>query len=224
MPKDDKKNLDDPSTAFPASENTPGQAQSRASYKKLEKLNQSVRLTSPDGTPINGFPWWEMYLELRAKGWPWRKAAFIAWSCIPTYLRIPKTQKELATQVLGMRSDRIVRKWREKYPEIEKEIETCMMQPLRDQLPDVLAAWVGVASSFDPRAHRDRITYLTHVKVYKPPKAGIELSGEDGKPIEIDLAAEYAKDMNEILRMLNPDYDEDDEEENAEEESDEGGS
>jgi hypothetical protein len=221
MPEDENISLDDPSTAFPAGETTPGQVQSRASYKVLERLNDGVHQTMMDGSIKNGFPWWEMYLELRAKGWTWRKAAFIAWSCVPSYLRHPKTRKELATQVLGMHSDRILRKWRVNDPAIDKEIETCMVQPLKDQLPDVLAAWAAVASSFDPRAHRDRITYLIHSKVYKPPKAGITLSGDpDAPPVELNLHEEYLQDMADLTKMLNPDYDDEEEGESEDTEAD----
>jgi hypothetical protein len=225
MPEADIKNLDDPSTAFPASETTPGQQQSRASYKNLERLNDEVVCKdysdgSLEGKQKNGFPWWEIYLDLRAKGWTWRKAAFIAWSCVPTYLRIPKTCKELATHILGMRSDRIIRKWRENDPEIDKEIERSRIALLHDVLPDVLAAWGAVARSMDPKAHRDRITYLIHAGIYKPPKTGIALSGDpDAPPIDVNLHDKYLQDMAEVARILNPDYED---EEEGEDEGEEG--
>jgi len=216
MPEDEEKTPDDPSTAFPASAATPGQAQSRASHKNLEKLNENVIQKADDGSIKTGYSWWDIYLDLRARKWTWRKAAYIAWSCVPTHIRIPKTQKELATQVLGMRSDRILRKWRENDPEIEKEIERACMALQRDRVPDAVEAWADMACLRHPSAHRDRITFLTQHKIYKPPKANISLSGDpDGSPIKVDLEAEYRKDMADVMNALNPDYDDEEDLDNG---------
>lgn len=157
---------DDPNTAFPASENVPGQAQSRTAYQRFKR------------DYLDNAPWADAYLALRSDGWNWRQAAYIAWASIPSNRRLPKTQKELA-HILGINNTRTIRKWRERYPEIDQLIEDATMAILGDALGDVISAWVDVAKQPDPSAHRDRITYLEHMKIYQP-KAGLELTGKDG--------------------------------------------
>ncbi len=100
---------DDEKTAFPASPDTPGQAESRTAYQSLQDVRDKCS-------------WWDEYLELREDGWTWRKAAFIAWSSLPGDKRWPQSQQELATQVLGLKSDRTLRKWRRKDPRIDEAI------------------------------------------------------------------------------------------------------
>lgn len=145
--------------AFPASEATPGQAVSRSSLRDLQALAQA---------DPKACPWWEEYQRLRAEKWTWRKAVFIAWSAMPTDKRIPTTQHELAVKYLGLRSDRILRHWRAKDPAIQKRIEAFTLSVLGQALPDVIQAWVSVAKQPEPEAHRDRITYLETMNVYKP--------------------------------------------------------
>ena len=99
--------------AFPASILTPGQDESRMAYSRLEAINQA----NP-----GEIPWWEIYQTLRMR-WDWRKAVFIAWSVMPLGRRWPRTIEELATSVLGLRSARVIRKWRHNDPNIDLEIE-----------------------------------------------------------------------------------------------------
>ena len=44
------------------------------------------------------YPWLDVYWELRARGWDWRKAVYIAWLAMPEGHREPKTQHQLATE------------------------------------------------------------------------------------------------------------------------------
>lgn len=176
---------------FPASEHVPGQAASRAAYRKLFEERQK------------DCPWWQAYQELRMEGWDWRKAAFIAWSAMPASKRWPETQQELATQILGLKADRVLRKWLTNNPEMRARIETAMLAPLAEHLPDVIDAWVKVAKTADPAAHKDRITYLQKMNVYKPPAKSMEISGKDGEPISVDFDEEYRKDMQALMERLN---------------------
>lgn len=177
-------------SAFPASENVPGQAASRAAYRKLFEERQK------------DCPWWQAYLELRHEGWDWRKAAFIAWSAMPASKRWPETQQELATKILGLRGDRVLRKWLANNPEMRARIETAMLAPLAAHLPDVIQAWVEVAKTPDPAAHKDRITYLQKMKVYTPPAKSMEITGKDGEPIAVDFDEEYRKDMAALMERF----------------------
>jgi len=156
--------------AFPAPAETPGQGTSRNAYAVFVAQKENC-------------PWWDVYLRLREK-WDWRKAAFIAWSVMPSERRLPSTQHALAIEVLGLKDDRVLRKWRENDPEIEKDIEMARMGVAGDALNDVLAAWVGVARLLEPAAHQDRKTYLEWAGVYKG--QGIRLGGMEGNPVGVE--------------------------------------
>ncbi|RPI64255.1 MAG: hypothetical protein EHM48_01150 [Planctomycetaceae bacterium] len=130
------------------------------------------------------------YLALRAEGWTWRKAALIAWSASPTKDRWPASQSELATQVLGLRSDRTIRKWREKDPGIDERISRAMVEPLMRHRRDVIDALVFVAKTEDPKAHPDRRMFLEMTGDYKP-KGQMALTGENGGPVQHQGASDF---------------------------------
>lgn len=184
--------------AFPASEETPGQAESRSAYALFREVGEA------------GCSWWQEYQALRMKGWTWRKAAFIAWSIVPSERRKPETLDRLAREVLGLRSARTIRKWREKEPQIDREIEQFRLAVLISEVPDVLNAWVSVAKMIDPRAHKDRITLLEALRVVERQAGVLSLKGTVG-PLEVDLEAEYQHDLREMADLV--DEDDDDEEE-----------
>lgn len=54
-------------------------------------------------------PWAPQFEELVSQGYVWRKAATIAWLCVPKKDRMPKTQQELA-EMLGC-STNVVRRY-----------------------------------------------------------------------------------------------------------------
>lgn len=163
----------DEADAFSASLLTPGQDESRNAYRRLNDLAEAYP---------GRIPWWETYRELRDAGWDWRRAVYIAWSVLPKHRRWPGTVEELAKLVLGLQSARVIRKWREENPAIDVAIEQAKLGMLGGHLADVLEAWVSVAGMHDPAAHRDRITYLETMGVYKN-KSALELMGEGGGPI-----------------------------------------
>jgi hypothetical protein len=157
---------------FPASEKTPGQAESRSAYAAL------VGRVAEEG-----FAWWDDFLQLRLEGWSWRKAVYIAWAASPTNRRIPVTLASLATGYLGLRSDRTVRKWRQKDPAIDERVEKLKAEPLLRHRADVIDALVRVAQDPDPKAHPDRKMFLEMTGDYRP-KQAIEASGPGGGPVE----------------------------------------
>jgi len=175
--------IDDMSTAFPASETTPGQADSRSAYMRFRewvtgvqtqdgKINELPRVLAPEKPGMSILdqqpPWLRDYLGLRAEGWNWRKAAYIAWASSPTKNRWPESQEELARLVLGLRSDRTIRKWRETDSTVHECIERMKVEPMLEHRQDVIDALIIVASDPDPKAHPDRRMFLEMTGDYKP--------------------------------------------------------
>lgn len=167
--------------AFPASKNTPGQAESRAAFELLRRNER-----------VLGATWWDDYHELRNEGWDWRKAVYIAWAASPVIGRWPATQGELATVCLGMTSDRVIRKWKANEPGIEERIVLMQAEPLMAHRRDVIDALVEVARQADPKSHQDRKLFLEMTGDYTPRSTGsveltlppisyIEVADEDGE-------------------------------------------
>ena len=142
-------------TLFPAGPETPGQAQSRRAYKDILATLQA-------------YGWWQDYQDLVRRGWDWRKAVYIAWAASPAKDRIPATQAELATQILGLASDRVIRAWHERHPEIEDEIAIMQAAPLLRHRRDIYDALVLSATSSDPKNHPDRKLALEMMGDYRP--------------------------------------------------------
>jgi hypothetical protein len=132
-----------------------------------------------------GSDWRETYKILKQAGWPWRIAVYIAWMSSPRKNRWPKTQEELATQVLGLTSDRVFTQWRQKYPTIEDVIATMQAAPLWAHRSDVINALVESASNPDHRSNPDRKVFLGMVGDYTP-KQEIKVRGSVG--MDEDLA------------------------------------
>ena len=188
-----REKKEDPQTAFPAPVQTPGQRESRESYALLLK-----RKTKP--------LWWEDYLELRARGLDWRKAAYVAWASAPTRARWPKTLEQLATDVLGLRSDRTIRKWKENNPELEDMITLVQIAPMLRHRRDVIDALVAVAVRKDPEAHRDRKLFLEMTGDYKPRQVR-EMTGEGGGPIDFrETFGELSdEELDQLIKNLHMD-------------------
>jgi len=100
--------------------------------------------------------WTEQYHELMLSNVPWRVAAFIAWSTVPKYRRWPRTQDELAQEVLGLTSDRRITEWRRKYPYIDQMIASLQTAALLDFIPGAIEASGKVASIVDYKATQER--------------------------------------------------------------------
>lgn len=90
------------------------------------RISHEYKLLCDDRTD----KWASDYQTLLGGGWDWRVAVFIAWKSMPPDLRQPATQEQLAKQVLGLRSDRVIRKWCEKNPAIEETIAKLPMQTM----------------------------------------------------------------------------------------------
>lgn len=114
-----------------------------------------------------GAAWLGEWRELRAEGWDWRKAAYIAWKASPHIGRWPETQEDLAVKILGLRSDRVIRTWIAREPGIEERIARLQIEPLMRHRRDVIDALVATAAMPDPKAHQDRKLFLEMTGDYK---------------------------------------------------------
>lgn len=151
---------DDVTTAFPASEQVPGQSESRAQYTAVRES-------------LRGYAWYLDYVELRrvevrGRRLDWRKAVYVAWASIPADRRSPATQDELATQILGLRSSHTISNWKRKFPELDDLIAEHQAAPLLKARAAIFEALAQVASDPDPKAHSDRKLALEMLGDYRP--------------------------------------------------------
>lgn len=165
--------MSDEDLLFPAGPAVQGQTESRRAYHQL--LGE-----------LDQYPWWQDYRELIQRGWDWRKAVLIAWEASPARARVPSTQEELATQVLGLTSDRVIAKWRKQQPEIDQEVARMQAAPLLRHRRDVFQALVASATDPDPKSHPDRKLALELMGDYKPRQVQ-EITGEDGGPMMVRI-------------------------------------
>lgn len=168
---------------FTAPPTVPGQAESRLSKAKLHA--KLADLQAQDAAPP---AWLELYDELLAEQtdaghqrWDWRKALFIAWSCVPRSKREPKTLGALADR-LGVRTSTI-RMWCLHDPEIKQRIADLPRQVLLDHVADVYAVTVEVATTPDPRCTPERQLFYKLAGILQ---SQIELGGH----LNLDHAGE----------------------------------
>jgi len=117
----------------------------------------------------------DAYLRLVEAGWKWRQALYVAWARLPAEGRWPTTQAELA-EVMGLRSDRTIRRWREKNPGIDLLVSQGIAGRVSARTAEVLEAAFRSATEEGYRGHNDRRMLLEIDGVYKP-KADVTLVG-----------------------------------------------
>ncbi len=138
------------------------------SYAEIRRREMAARKALESGDKLLGSGWAETYHRLIQAGWRWRIAAYVAWASTPRKGRWPRTQEELATQVLGLASDRQIAEWRKKYPEIDQVIADLQAEALLDARADVIAALKESASNPSYRHAADRKLYLEMTGDYIP--------------------------------------------------------
>lgn len=153
---------------FTTSPLAPGQAESRLAKRDLDRWLAALQEQKQPPPP-----WLELYdalLDERGEDgkrrWDWRKALYIAWSCVPKDQRQPRTMTELASR-LGVRTSTI-RMWRKQDPAITERIAAGPREMLLEHVADVFDALVKVASDADPRAFQDRRLFLEITGNYHP--------------------------------------------------------
>jgi len=130
--------------------------------------------------------WLADYLFLRDQNWPWRVACYIAWASSPRLSRWPKTLGELATSILGLRSPRVIYKWRMKYASIETVVSMMQARPLWEHRADVYKALVEMATDPNYKAHNDRKLFLEMIGDYVPRSMlGVGKAGKGGDLAEM---------------------------------------
>jgi hypothetical protein len=130
-------------------------------------------------------PWMDDYFKLRREGWSWRQACYMIWAALPAASRWPKTQQELATEVLGLSSDRAIRNWRANNPAMETRIAQLAASALGKARAEIYAALIEAASNPNPRAHADR-------------KLALEMMGDYIPKQRVDVGAVLADDLSEV--------------------------
>lgn len=132
---------------------------------ELRQMSEAARITLEGNSqlvhPKKGeYSWLQEYLRLKAHGFTWRIAAYIAWAATPKTKRWPQTQQELATQILGLTSDRAIGTWRQKNSNIDVIVSLLQSESMLSYRGEVLDALATVASMPIPKAFQDRRMYL----------------------------------------------------------------
>lgn len=168
------------------------------SFEEARLLSETARsaLNILKGTPEQP-AWFERFEMLMDGKWPWRQAVYIAWASMPIDDRKPKTQEQLAKQILGLNSDRAISTWRKKNAAINTMIALLQSSELWDYRAD---AFKGLIEGM-MHAGGD-YKFFNHLKLF------LEMSGDyvpltqlaavlkrkaDGSPAETD---------EETLRLL----------------------
>jgi hypothetical protein len=127
----------------------------------------ALRVKGEDG--VQKAPrWMELFKRLHEGGWPWRVAVYIAWAAQPKKYRWPETQETLATNCLGLTSDRAISTWRKKNPAIDNTVGMLQGAIIYEALPDAYDAMITVATDPDYKGHQDRKLMFEMAGVYTP--------------------------------------------------------
>jgi hypothetical protein len=171
------------------------------SPEEARKRNMVARMAlgSGDGSPQGGdeASWSERYRELLNAGWPWRVGCYIAWASSPRIGRWPETQQELATEVLGLTSDRVIATWRKKNPTIDTIIAEWQALPLLEHRADVMRALAKSASNPDHRSNPDRKVFLEMTGDYVP-RAKLDVRQTD----VTDLSQLSDAELDKVARQV----------------------
>jgi hypothetical protein len=155
----------------------------------------AVRVKDPISGQEKPPRWFELFKRLHEGGWPWRVAIYIAWAAQPKAHRVPETQELLATQNLGLNSDRAISTWRKRNPAIDDMVGILQGAMIFEALPDAYAAMIAVATEADYKGHHDRKLMFEMAGVYTP-RIKAELSR---RGLSIDDLAKLSDEELEIL-------------------------
>ena len=164
---------------------------------KLEEGSHSEELPDDSDSAdsrrgaLADYKWYSEYEEL-CQRYNWRIAAYIAWIASPRVGRRPATQMALA-QALGLKSDRIIRKWREEQPEIEGEIKRLQASPLIEHRRDIYETLVKGALDV-AYGHADRKLALEILGDYRGKvdhnlQLSFEFTADEAAQAEAELRA-----------------------------------
>jgi len=173
------------------------QARSEAARRLLDARFSTAE--NEEEAQAEGLNQWKLlYGSLRDMGWPWRVAAYIAWESSPRIGRWPETVKGLATQILGLASDRQIYSWKEKNPLIEELIIKLRTDPLMAHLPKIWDAFINVATTADYKSIPAMRMAFEMAGVYREQK-DIHVHRDDG---DVELNKMSYDDLLELERKL----------------------
>lgn len=137
-------------------------------------------------------PWMDDYFDLLAEGWSWRQAVYMLWDAQPPDRRNPRYQQDLAVQVLGLTSDRVISGWKADNPAMMTRIKSLQISALEKSRASIIDALVRSASNPNPRNHSDRKMALEMLGDYERRSAlrvGPDIPDELESMSEEDLRA-----------------------------------
>ncbi len=137
--------------------------------------------------------------ETRRPRWDWRKALYIAWSCVPRSQRHPKNLAGLA-DMMGLTDTATIRHWRQKDTEIDQRIRELPAQLVANHVADILDASLFSALRLDEKGFQDRRLLLEIANVYKPRQVQ-ELTGGD-KPVSLKNETLTEEDLSDRFAVL----------------------
>ncbi len=147
--------------------------------------------------------WADLYQQLVNAGVRGRIAAYIAWATMPKKYRFPETQEKLATEVLGLTSDRAIATWRKKFPEIDMMVSELQAEAMLEYRPGAFHALGSVASDPSYRANPDRRLFFEMTKDYTP---RVKSTIDDGKGVGRKVLGELKKKSTaDLIELLGPD-------------------
>lgn len=189
----------------------PAEAHMRSELaRKAEESRQKAKIDAAASGEKPGAvsDWSEDYLRLRDNGWPWRVSAYISWAASPKRDRWPKSVEDLATEVLGLTSARVIYTWRKKNKAIDEVVSLMQAAPLLEHRRDVIQALITAASDPDHRSNPDRKLLFEMTGDYIPRQRNEE--GKSGEPIrDLSEISEEELDMMSPGSMLTDDEGED---------------
>jgi len=191
-------------------------------------LVQTGKLTDEQEIPN----WADGYQNLLNAGVRPRIAAFVAWATMPKKYRWPETQERLATEVLGLTSDRAIATWRKKFPEIDMMISELQAESMLEYRPGAFHALGTIASEMSYRAASDRRLFFEMSGDYTP-KQKVETDDGKGagrkvldvlkKKSTAELLELLGNDALELVKELEDQVDSDQSEVKSEKEEGDGG-
>ena len=152
------------------------------------------------GETVNGVirgGWLDSYLDLRAAGLHWKKAAFAAWYNAPKRHRKPRTMRELA-ELLNYKSEQVFYKWQN-----QEWFKTLGIDLYRER---IFQRYVGDVDRATIRAaiHDEGGAGVQARKLFyeqlMPPSLRIEHSGPQGGPIQTRYESLSDDELNNALR------------------------
>jgi len=183
-----------------------------ADVRAQEMLNRNTLVALgkiEDGEEIPS--WADLYQQLINAGVRGRIAAYIAWATMPKKFRYPDTQEKLATEILGLTSDRAIATWRKKYPEIDMMVSELQAEAMLEFRPGAFHALGTVASDPSYRANPDRRLFFEMTRDYTPRQkiegdgnsaVGHKLLGQLKKLSTAQLIETLGSDALEIMKEL----------------------